>query len=218
MTVKLPPSASVATPISGQKLVAPAAARNAAVLTQLLVNVAPKTGAALEIASGTGQHVVQFAAALPDLHWQPSDVDPARIASIDAFSEESELANIAPAIALDATVPGWAEGQKDTALILLINLLHLISASQAQTLITEAGKALASDGTLILYGPFKRSGALTSEGDQKFDADLRGADPLIGYKDDLDILRWLGDAGLTEIETQAMPANNLAFIARKPAL
>lgn len=217
MTRKLPPSASVAAPSAGEKLIAPAAARNAAALTELLMGAAPNKGRALEIASGTGQHIAQFAAALPGLHWQPSDVDPARLASINAFAAEAALENIAPAATLDATKPDWSLHHPDQDLILLINLLHLIATPEAQTLIAEAARALAPQGTLILYGPFKRSGQLTSDGDQRFDADLRGADPLIGYKDDLDILRWLGDAGLARVKTQAMPANNLAFIARKPS-
>ncbi len=217
MTRKLPPSASVANPIAGEKLIAPAAARNAAALTRLLVDVAPHKGSALEIASGTGQHVVQFAAALPGLQWQPTDVAPARIASINAFAAEAKQTNIAPAATLDATRPGWAIQHSHQDLIVLINLLHLIDTDETRTLISEAAQALTGHGTLVLYGPFKRSGVLTSEGDKRFDTDLRSADPLIGYKDDLDILRWLDDAGLIPLETRDMPANNLAFIARKPS-
>ena len=83
-------------------------------------------------------------------------------------------------------------------------------------LITEAALALAPGGTLILYGPFRREGVLTSDGDSKFDAELRTADPAIGYKDTVDITRWLSDAALSPIDRIDMPANNLAFIARKP--
>lgn len=215
MTRQLPPSASVATPEDGAKLVAPAATRNADALTDLLTDCAPTSGKALEIASGTGQHVTRFAAALPGLFWQPTDVDPARCASIDAYAAEAGLPNLAPATRLDATTPGWAAQHPDQDLIVLINLLHLISTAEVKTLITQAAAALAPQGTLIFYGPFKRAGALTSAGDQRFDAQLRGADPLIGYKDDLDIREWLGNAGLADIRTREMPANNLAFIARK---
>ena len=125
------------------------------------------------------------------------------------------MANLLPAQHLDAATSGWSAAHQNTQLIVLVNLLHLIATPAAQTVIDEAAEALAPDGTFILYGPFKRAGTLTSAGDARFDAELRGADPAIGYKDDLDILRWLGNAGLTDVERIEMPANNLAFIARK---
>lgn len=214
--MKLPPSASVANPSEGAMLHAPAAVRNADVLTALIAAHAPETGDALEIASGTGQHVVRFAAQCPELRWHPTEVDPARRASIDAYAAQSGLPNLTPASALDACAPSWSQNMGGKDLIVVINLLHLISTPQAKTLIVEAAYALSPNGVLVLYGPFKRAGSLTSAGDQRFDAELRGADPLIGYKDDLDFLRWLHDAGLTDVESVDMPANNLAFIARKP--
>ncbi len=99
----------------------------------------------------------------------------------------------------------------------MANLLHLITAVEAQTIIQEAALAVSNAGTLILYGPFKRDGQLTSDGDIQFDAELRAADPAIGYKDTNDITAWLADAGLMQIAPHPMPANNIAFIARKPA-
>ncbi|MFD2739778.1 DUF938 domain-containing protein [Sulfitobacter aestuarii] len=217
MTGKLPRSASVAEAGEGAKLFAPAATRNAAALRELLLAQAPRKGRALELASGTGQHVVTFAAALPELHWQPSEIDADRRASIDAYATQSGLHNIAPAIALDATMPGWGAEQRGMDLIVLINLLHLIPTVQVRILIEEAASALAVGGTLLLYGPFTRDGKLTSPGDARFDRELRAADPEIGYKDDLDIATWLSDAALSPIDRVEMPANNLAFIARKPA-
>lgn len=216
MARALPPSASVAQPQEGAKLFAPSAARNVEALVELLRDNAPTQGSALEIASGTGQHVTAYAAALPHLHWHPTELDPARCASINAYVAEAGLPNVSRAALLDATRIGWAttNGAKD--LILLANLLHLISSAEARTILSEAAKALKSEGVLILYGPFKRSGVLTSGGDAKFDAELRSADPSIGYKDDLDIKGWLGDVGLTQLTTVDMPANNLAFIARIP--
>ena len=122
----------------------------------------------------------------------------------------------APAAPLDATAAGWHKLLPPQDLIFLANLLHLIPTEAAQILITEAALALAAGGTLVLYGPFRREGVLTSDGDAKFDAELRTADPAIGYKDTVDITRWLSDAALSPIDRIDMPANNLAFIARKP--
>ena len=100
-------------------------------------------------------------------------------------------------------------------MIVLLNLLHLISEAEVRTVITEAAQALRPQGVLVLYGPFKREGRLTSEGDVRFHDQLRTADPAIGYKDTLDMRRWLGDAGLRAVQTIEMPANNLACVSRK---
>ena len=214
---RLPPNASVAEDAGGDRLFAPAAARNLDALCDLLATHAPPRGRALEIASGTGQHVVGFAKRLPGLRWQPSDIDTARRASINAYAAEAALRNIAPALPLDATAPGWAGEHGPFDLIMLANLLHLISTSATRCLIEEAAAALAPGGTLILYGPFKRDGQTTSPGDTRFDAQLRAADPAIGYKDNTEMARWLSDAALSPIDEVDMPANNLAFIARKPS-
>ncbi len=215
MTGCLPPTASVALPASGAKLHAPAADRNVDALCDMLRAHAPRTGRALEIASGTGQHVVAFGVALPGLHWQPSEPDATRRASIDAYVAEAGLTNVASAIPLDAAQPGWHRALAGQNLILLANLLHLIPTADVRQVITETALALAQDGALILYGPFRRDGALTSPGDVRFDAELRNADPAIGYKDTVDMAAWLSDAGLSSIDPVEMPANNLAIIARK---
>lgn len=215
MTAKLPPTASVAEPREGAKQSAPAALRNVSALTNLLGRIAPRGGHALELASGTGQHVVAFAAALPHLTWHPSEIAADRRASIEAYRMEAGLPNLRPVQNLNACAPGWGVSADRQDLILCINLLHLIPDQAAQTVITEAAIALASGGTLVLYGPFKRDGLLTSDGDVRFDAQLRAADPEIGYKDKRDITAWLTRAGLVVAQTVDMPANNLAFIARK---
>jgi SAM-dependent methyltransferase len=210
----LPSNASVATEGQDGRLVAPAATRNAKALCELLTQWAPKSGQALEIASGTGQHVSAFAQALPDLLWQPTEVEPDRRASIDAYA--ADLPNVADAAALDATAQGWHESFAGQDLIVLINLLHLISWPEAQALIAETAQALAPRGRFILYGPFKRSGQLTSDGDQRFHDALVQEDPEIGYKDDRDIAAWMAGQNLTVLDIVEMPANNLAFIAEKP--
>lgn len=211
----LPPNASVATPGDGARLVAPAASRNVVHLCALLTEVAPDRGRALELASGTGQHVAAFAERLPGLEWQPTEIDAARRASIDDYA--SDLPNVAPAIALDATQRGWADRHGGQDLIVLINLLHLISQPEAKTIIAETARALAPGGRFVLYGPFMRAGELTSEGDARFHATLTAQDPEIGYKDDFDTIDLMQDAGMELVQVLEMPANNLALVAEKPA-
>lgn len=211
---RLPPTASVAHAQQGDKLHAPAAERNAHAIATLLTRVAPPSGTALELASGTGQHVAHFAEALPQLTWQPTDVAPDRLKSINAYRADATSGTILPPTALNATQPGWgADHQAD--LIVLINLLHLISTPEAQTLIKETARALRPGGTFVLYGPFMRDGQLISDGDRSFHASLTASDPAIGYKNDADVAQWLTDAGLSLAETAQMPANNLAMIATR---
>ena len=208
-----PPDGAAVEVAPAGRLCAPAALRNAEPLTALLAEHAPPEGEALELASGTGQHIAQFAKAFPGLTWQPSELDPARLASIAAWTDG--MTNMRAAITLDATAQGWGAKQGAFDLILTVNLLHLIDAPAAQTLIHEAARALKPRGRLIIYGPFLRGGRTISPGDAQFHASLTAADPRIGYKDDFDVVDWLHAAQLTLLDLVEMPANNLAFIAER---
>lgn len=217
MVRKRPDGASIAEQGTGAKLVAPSAERNKHVIAEVVKVHAPSSGAALELASGTGQHVVTLAAACPDLRWQPTEIDPERRGSIDQYAAESGLPNIRPALHLDATKTGWAADFPPQDFVILANLLHLISVREAQTLIDETAKVLAEDGVCIFYGPFKRKGALISESDQAFHLKLITQDPEIGYKDSADVIEWAKVTGLSHVASQDMPANNLAIVFRKQA-
>ncbi|NIZ14056.1 DUF938 domain-containing protein [Phaeobacter sp. HF9A] len=208
----VPGQASVATPAEGGKLFAASAARNLAPLLEVVRQHAPEAGCVLEIASGTGQHVTGYARALPALQWQPSDIDAARRASIDAHVAEAGLENVAQAVALDAALPGWGAESGPFEMILLANLLHLISADEARTVLREASQALAPGGRMILYGPFSRDGKLVSAGDRSFHAALTDHDPEIGYKDVAQVMTWAAEAGLLMAEPIEMPASNLCLV------
>ncbi|UWQ79668.1 DUF938 domain-containing protein [Leisingera sp. S132] len=212
----VPGAASVAEP-QGGKLFAPSAARNAAAICDLLAQVAPPQGRALELASGTGQHAVAYAARLPGLIWQPTEVDAIRRTSIRAYADEAGLPNIAPPNELDATAADWGTEHAGQDLIVLVNLLHLISEGEARTLIREAAAALAPSGRFVIYGPFMRGGNLISEGDRAFHTAITAHDPETGYKDDTEVIRWLQAAGLELVQAVEMPASNLALVAQKPA-
>ncbi|WP_238367588.1 DUF938 domain-containing protein [Mesobacterium pallidum] len=212
----LPDGGPMHMPSDGDKLIAPSATRNCDAVCNLVASFAAETGDALEIASGTGQHVVALARRLPGLSWQPTDVDPMRLRSIDAYARESGLTNILPAMALDASAPGWARAHGGKALVSLCNLLHLISDAEATQLLQEAAQAVGVNGHLILYGPFMRAGELTSEGDERFHASLQQQDPDIGYKDDFDVIDIVQAAGLDLVAAVEMPANNLGLVFTRP--
>ena len=216
-STKLPDAASVANYESDGRLVAPSAARNATAIIELVKRIAPKSGQALEIASGTGQHIVQLASSLPNLTWSPSDVDAERLKSISVWIEDKALPNIEPPCYLDATEKGWAAHLAQHDFILLVNLLHLISRSETETLVDEISKSLNPAGVALIYGPFMRKGELISEGDITFHNSLVETDPDLGYKNNTDMLKMFVKSGLIHLETVKMPANNLAFVLQKRA-
>ena len=211
----LPDTASVANAQGDGRLFAPSAERNSEPIINLIKRIAPKSGEALEIASGTGQHIVKLALSLPNLVWSPSDVEEKRLKSISAWMEDESLKNIKPPLYIDATETGWAENLPPSDFVMLVNLLHLISWNETETLISELSKALKINGISFVYGPFMRNGLLTSEGDEIFHNSLVQTDPDIGYKNDLNILKLFSSSGLLHLESVEMPANNVAFILQK---
>ena len=212
---KLPDTASVAVSQGDGRLFAPSAERNSAPIVNLIKRIAPEPGNALEIASGTGQHIVQLALSLPNIIWSPSDVEGERLKSISAWVESENLLNIKPPMYLDATETGWAKSLHKSNFILLVNLLHLISWDETETLISELSIALKTKGIALVYGPFMRNGQLISEGDKNFHTSLIQTDPDIGYKNDLEMLTLFSNSGLVHLETVEMPANNAAFVLQK---
>ena len=201
--------------MNGDRLHSTAAAKNVGHITELVCSVSPKNGTALEIASGTGQHIIKLAAALPNLTWQPSDIDDVRLNSIVSWSYEKQLLNLLPPIKLDVTDEGWPALCPNQDFILLVNLLHLVSESEAKVIIGGISQSLTPGGRCVIYGPFMRDGFLTSDGDKFFHQSLIKADPDIGYKDDTWLLDLFHKHNLNTIKIVNMPANNLAFIIEK---
>jgi SAM-dependent methyltransferase len=199
----------------GARLSAPSAERNAAPILAELARLAPAAGRVLEIASGTGQHAAAFAAALPGLDWQPSEASPRMIDSIRAWRAGAGLPNLRAPILLDATAPDWGRAHPGHDLVLAVNLLHLISGAETQAVLAGMAEALVPGGRALVYGPFRRDGALTSDGDRAFDASLRAQDPAIGYKDTAEVAAWATEAGLALARTVEMPANNLLLVFRR---
>lgn len=167
----------------------------------------------LEIASGTGEHVVHFAAALPHLAFQPSDPDPQARASIDAWTRETRLENVQPAVEIDVTRHPWPEAAADA--VLCINMIHIAPWPATAGLMRGAGAALPSGGLLILYGPFRRGGAHTAASNAAFDASLKARDPRWGVRDIEDVIAESAAAGFRAPVIEEMPANNLCLLFSK---
>jgi hypothetical protein len=192
---------------------APAAGRNREPILALLRTVLPASGLVLEIASGTGQHVTHFAAALPQLDWQPSDPDAEARASIAAWTAHSGVANVRAPLELDVERPPW--GLDAAQAVLCINMVHISPWTATQALFAGASGLLGSGGVLYLYGPYRRNGAHTSPGNEAFDQQLRSRNPAWGVRD-METVVALGEThGFACGEPVAMPANNFSLVLTK---
>jgi SAM-dependent methyltransferase len=134
----------------------PAALRNRGPILEFLRTVLPNEGVVLEIASGSGEHVVHFASALPGLTWQPSDPNPGALASIAAWAAAEGPSNIRQPIALDAADDDWPLHRADA--ILCINMIHISPWEATLGLLRGAARLLPPGGPLVLYGPYVQAG------------------------------------------------------------
>ena len=195
---------------------APAAARNAGAIGEVLGCFLPASGTILEIGSGTGQHVVAFAAAHPGLSWRPSDPDPALRASIAAWVADAGLANVGAPLDLDVMAENWERAfDRPLAGIVCINLLHIAPWAACEGLMAGAGALLEPGAPLYLYGAFKRGGAHTAPSNAAFDRALRVYHPAWGVRDLEAVVDCAAAHGLELVDAVPMPANNLSVILRR---
>ena len=195
------------------KKVAPAVARNRDSITAVLRDVLPTSGKVLEVASGSGEHIVHFACEFPALNWQPSDPEAAALASITAWSAEAGLPNIAPPIRIDAMAADWALARADA--ILCINMIHIAPWAATLGLMAGGGRLLADGTPLYLYGPFRERGVPLAQGNADFDASLKSRDPEWGLRWVHEVAEVAATHGLALTERYEMPANNLSLVFRK---
>mgnify|MGYP001162707082 CR=1 FL=1 len=183
----------------------------------MLLKYLPKKGSILEIASGSGEHVTYFAQHFESLIWQPSDLDPKAISSIEAWIEHLKIQHLVLLpLKLDTKMEKWPiKGLPDIVGVIAINLVHIAPWRVSHHLFMKANEILFSGGILFLYGPYKINGKHTSKSNQAFDAMLKDQDPEWGLRDIRDII----DLGRTfnfilkkKIE---MPANNYSLILCK---
>jgi hypothetical protein len=191
----------------------PPSERNKGPILDVLSRVLPRRGVVLEIASGTGQHVVHFAKALPGLTWQPSDPDPELRESIALRVGEERLTNVSPPIDLDVTRVPWPLQTADA--VVCINMIHCAPWSATLALLEGAKALLPTQHVLFLYGPYRRFGQHTSKNDEQFDSDLRAHNPEWGLRDLEAVSDVAGRAGFVLAEIAEMPANNFSLVFKR---
>ncbi len=166
----------------------------------------------LEIGSGTGQHAVYFAADLPHLSWQPSDMAENH-AAIRAWCDSAEIANIQPPLPLDVLLDQWPSGPYDA--VFSANTAHIMSAHAVEAMFAGVGRVLRPGGQFLLYGPFNYEGKFSAPSNARFDAWLKERDPQMGIRD----VAWLNDlaaaADMVAVEDLEMPVNNRTLVWHK---
>jgi cyclopropane fatty-acyl-phospholipid synthase-like methyltransferase len=190
---------------------APACERNRDPILAVLRTQFADCRSVLEVGSGTGQHAVYFAAALPWLSWQCADLA-SQLPGISQWLDEADLPNTPPPIELDVCGP-WPTGPYDA--VFSANTLHIVGWPEVEAFFTGVGRVLGAAGTLVVYGPFNAEGSYTSASNREFDAWLKARDPRSGIRDVEAVQALAAQAGLHAVDDVTMPANNRCLVWRQ---
>ena len=201
--------------VPGRRLDFPATRRNREPIFEVLATQLPASGLVVEIAAGSGQHAAAFAPRLPNHRWQPTDLDPVHVKSINAWREAVGTPNLLPAIVLDAAVPDWPVS--NVAAIFSANMIHIAPWRACEGLFLGAERELTAGGVLILYGPFLRSDTPTAPSNVAFDQSLRSRDASWGIRHLDEVETLATQHGLRLREAVEMPANNLSVVFERMA-
>ena len=189
------------------------AARNREPIREVLTRVLPRKGVVLEVGSGTGEHAICFAKALPELVWLPSDPDVTSRASIEAWITTDRLANVRAPVAIDVREAVWGvENDAPFDAMISLNMVHIAPWEAALGLVAGAGRLLRQGGVLFFYGPFMMGGVHMAPSNASFDADIKRREPRWGVRDVDDLVVQAAPHGLELREVVAMPANNLSLV------
>ena len=195
------------------RIVSPSAERNKEPIAEVLVRLLPARGEVLEVGSGTGQHVLHFAQAMPHIRWRPTERDTNSLKSIAGWLGQTPRANVYAPLRLDVYDAIWPV--HDVAAVVCINMIHIAPPSAADALLRGAGNVIAPGGILFLYGPYRRQGMHTSPSNKTFDERLKAQNPEWGVRNLEDVAHLASAEGLELRQTHDMPANNLAVVFRK---
>jgi len=201
-----------------------AAERNKVPIAEAFVSFLVKNdvrpGVVLELACGSGQHAAHLADELPEFTFQPTDLDDSSFETVKHFNADKP--NVKPPMLLDACDSSWGSRvrrsvtpEEEFAAVLIINMTHISPWSATLGALAGAAEVLRPGGALFIYGPFKRGGAHTSEGNATFDETLRGRNTEWGYRDIDKVVDEAEKVGFGDAEIVEMPANNFALTCRK---
>jgi len=191
----------------------PATGRNKDALWAVYDRWLPREGVVLELASGSGQHVVHFAEASkaqrPNLRFVPSDPEAQHRRSIAAWTQLAGLEErVAEPLDIDVTSTDWGIDEIDA--ISCINMIHIAPWAACEGLFEGASRRLGRGAPLCLYGPFMRDGRHTAPSNEAFDARLRARNPAWGVRDLDEVAARAAELGFALGEVVQMPANNLS--------
>ena len=192
---------------------APATLRNREPIRRVLAEELEPAGFLLEIAAGTGEHAVFLSREFPEWQWQPTDPDPAALASIAAWRDDKGAPNLLPPMLLDAASKSWDVDTADA--VLCVNMVHISPPEATEGLFAGATGILKCEAPLLIYGPFIENGVETAASNLDFDASLKARNPDWGLRD----ITWMDELakanGMRRTARHEMPANNLTLVYRK---
>lgn len=184
---------------------ADSAARNAPPILEVLQRELRGCRDVLEIGSGTGQHAVAFAEAMPHLVWQTSELAEHH-AGINAWIAHAALDNVLPPFELDVRQADLDPASFDA--VYSANTAHIMSIAAVQRMFSLVGDVLRADGVFCLYGPFRIGGTFNTASNEAFDRSLRERAAEMGIRD-IETLDEFGvGGGLHRQSLYALPANN----------
>lgn len=217
---------------------APATVRNREPIAEVLARELPDKGRVLEIASGTGEHAVFFAARFPALTWQPSDPDAEALASIAAWRADYPGNNLSAPLLLDAAAPAiWPISEAAAILCInmdsdscvssnsvayrkfdacvCINMIHISDWAATLGLFKGCAQVLTNEAPIFLYGPYLEDEVETAASNLEFDRSLKARNPAWGLRHVQDVDRAASEHGFARTSRYEMPANNLVLIYRR---
>jgi hypothetical protein len=192
---------------------APATLRNRDFILGVLRDVLPTKGVILEIASGSGEHVVHFARNFPNLVFQPSDREPDALQSVAAWVKATRVTNVRAPLVLDVSQSPWPTATADG--IICINMIHISPWEATLGLIKGAAAILPPASPFYLYGPYLRQGIAKASSNQAFDRSLRDRNPTWGLRDLEAVAAMAQSNGFSPPVITEMPANNLSVVFRR---